>query len=128
VVGFIPGMGDGYPLEWAATLDGFAEFGFTGVLPGHGPLQAGQERFRQQRAYLTELIEAVGRIKKGGGSLEQAQGAVTPASLKTLDQAGFGGYLAAAETRFRLRPPGSDIGEHLAGAVKGNVAAVYGAL
>ena len=80
------------------------------------------------RAYVSELIESVERVKKSGGSLEEAQRTVTPATLRTLDRSGFGGYVATAESRFRLRPPGSDIWDQISSSVKGNVAAVWSAL
>ncbi|MBL8235555.1 MAG: hypothetical protein JNL98_44100, partial [Bryobacterales bacterium] len=47
VVGFIPGMGDGFPLEWPSTLRSLAEVEFTQVLPGHGSLQTSKARLDQ---------------------------------------------------------------------------------
>lgn len=125
VVGFVPGMGDGRPHEWPATLDRIAELPFTKVLPGHGPLQPDRQRYFQQKAYIEELNEAVVRARRSGKSLEETQRTVTPATLRTLDSAGFGGYLIQSESTYRMRPPGAPIAEQIATSVKGNVAASY---
>jgi glyoxylase-like metal-dependent hydrolase (beta-lactamase superfamily II) len=125
VVGFIPGMGDGFPHEWPTTLDHLAELPFEQVLPGHGPLQSDRSRFHQQKAYIEELNEAVGRAKRGGSSLEETQRLVTPGTLRTLGDGAFGGYAAKAESAYRMLPPGTPIAQQIAASVKGNVAASY---
>ncbi len=124
LAGFVPGMGDGYPLDWPATLRKLGELEFAKVLPGHGVIQDGKGHLRDTVAYLDELNDAVARAKRAGRTLEEAQHTVTPASLKAF--AGeFGAYVERMETRFRLLKPDTTIKEHLEQSVRANVAAAY---
>lgn len=128
VVGFIPGMGDGFPAEWPATLDSFAELDFDMVLPGHGVAQPTREQFHRQRAYIEELNDAVAWARRAGRTLEETQRLVTPATLRSINSSGYVAYVAAMEKRFRLRPPGSNTEDDIARAIRGNVAAAYTAV
>jgi cyclase len=125
VVGFIPGMGDGFPYEWTATLDKLGRMPFDSVLPGHGPVQRGRERFGQFRAYVEEVTQTVSREKKAGRSLDAVQQAVTPASLKSLASGGFGGYVLDATRRYRGLSSRKDAAASVADGVKSNVADAY---
>jgi glyoxylase-like metal-dependent hydrolase (beta-lactamase superfamily II) len=88
VAGFVPGMGDGYPLEWPSTLRRLAELEFRSILPGHGPVQRDRTQLGQLRGYIEELNEAVDRARRAGLTLEETQARVTPASLRSLDRGG----------------------------------------
>lgn len=126
--GFVPGMGDGYPLEWPTTLGRLGELDFTHVLPGHGALQHGRERLRQMTAYLNELNERVAAGKRAGRSVEEMQAALTPATLRSLDPNGYGGYIEATLDKFTLRAPEVSAAAAMAAAVKANVAESYRAV
>jgi glyoxylase-like metal-dependent hydrolase (beta-lactamase superfamily II) len=88
VVGFVPGMGDGFPLEWPQTLDRLAGLPFETVLPGHGPVQRGRRRFQHFREHLIATIDAARR----GGSAED---------VLSKAEGDFGSFLAANAARFR---------------------------
>jgi glyoxylase-like metal-dependent hydrolase (beta-lactamase superfamily II) len=125
VVGFIPGMGDGFPYEWTATLDSLDKLPFGSVLPGHGPVQKGRSRFGEFRSYVEEMTSAVAREKKAGKSVAQVQQAVTPATLKSLADNGWGGYVVEATRRYRGLSSGRDAVQSVADGVKANVADAY---
>ncbi|MDX1981223.1 MAG: MBL fold metallo-hydrolase [Bryobacteraceae bacterium] len=124
-VGFIPGMGDGYPFEWPATLRSLVELPFRGVLPGHGDPQESKDRIEDMRAMLEEMNEAVMRGRQQGRTLAELQRAVTPGTLKTLAPDGYGAYIAAMTAKYRWMPPGADPWDHMADAVRSCVAAIY---
>jgi glyoxylase-like metal-dependent hydrolase (beta-lactamase superfamily II) len=124
VVGFIPGMGDGFPHEWTATLDNLAKLPFGSVLPGHGPVQKGRERFAQFRAYVEEMTSAVARGKKAGKPLAEVQQAVTPATLKSVT-GGWGDYVLDATRRYRGLSSGRDAALTIADGIKSNVTDAY---
>ena len=128
VAGFIPGMGDGYPLEWPSTLRQLGETGFRSMMPGHGPFQRDGTLAGQLRAYIEELNEAVDKARRTGLTLSQTEDRVTPATLRTLDATGYGGMVAAALERFTLHPPGWRAEQAIAAAVRANVAAVWNAI
>jgi glyoxylase-like metal-dependent hydrolase (beta-lactamase superfamily II) len=125
VVGFIPGMGDGFPLEWPATLRSLADLPFSAVLPGHGGLQESRQRLVEMRTYIEEVNEAVVAGKRQGRSMEQLTEAITPAALRTLNGTGYGNYVAEMTRRYRLLAPNSDPWASIRSGVKGNVEAVY---
>jgi glyoxylase-like metal-dependent hydrolase (beta-lactamase superfamily II) len=128
LTGFVPGLGDGFPAEYPATLRRLGELGWTRVLPGHGDLQEGRRRLDQMVAYFEELNQIVSRGKKAGKSLEQLQKEITPATLRSLAQSDYGAYLAESHARFELAPPGVTGAAIVANRVRGNVAEVYHAL
>jgi glyoxylase-like metal-dependent hydrolase (beta-lactamase superfamily II) len=124
LAGFVPGMGDGYPADWPLTLRKFGELDFAKVLPGHGLAQEGKRHLTGAAAYLDELNEEVGKAKRAGRTLEDAQKLVTPASLKAF--AGeFGKYVEQMESRFRLLRPDTSIRQHLAQSVRANVEVAF---
>ena len=122
---FFPVIGDGYPRDWPTTLRSIAELQFEHVAGGHGGVQHTRERLDQLRAYLEELIERVGRGREQGVPLERVQQTITPESLKTLTQGGYGDYLASQiklhDFRVQLNTPA----EIVARNVRDNVTAVF---
>jgi len=93
--GFFPVIGDGYPRDWPGTLASIGGLAFDRVAGGHGGVQQSPARLGHLRAYLEELIEVVSRAKRDGVPLERLQETVLPASLKTLEQGGYGSYLVS---------------------------------
>ncbi|MEZ5401091.1 MAG: MBL fold metallo-hydrolase [Bryobacteraceae bacterium] len=124
LTGFVPGMGDGFPLDWPATLRSVAKLDFARVLPGHGEVQEGKRHLALLTGYIEELNEAVSRAKSAGMTTWEVQNAVTPATLASF-RGEFGRIAAATERRFRLRAPGSSAADAMARAVRANVARVY---
>ncbi len=71
VSGWGPGMNDGYPNEWPATLDQLAKLDIETVIGGHGP-PGGKEMIARLRAYLVDLVVEVKAVVARGGTEEQA--------------------------------------------------------
>src|SRR3989442_15384445 len=69
MIGWTPFMGDGYPEEWAATLDRLAQLDFTHIIMGHGNV-AGREWLGTFRSYVHEMVEAVRQEGATGVPLE----------------------------------------------------------
>ena len=126
--GFMPYMGDAYPLEWPRTLYGWAEFGFDHIIPGHAAVQHSRDRLYHMGAYIEEVTEAVVKGKKDGKSVEQLQQTITPKTLATLNRNGYGSFAAASIAKFTVTPPGTTAEEILATAVKTNVMHTFAAL
>jgi glyoxylase-like metal-dependent hydrolase (beta-lactamase superfamily II) len=127
VVGFVPGMDDGFPLEWPATLDTLDKTPFDVLLSGHGPVQRGHDRLRQQKAYIEELITRCREMKNRRTTLEEAQAKLTLDSLESYDNHGYGEFVLETMARYRPLAPG-DVENAVRTAVAGNVAAVWRAL
>src|SRR3989449_4013462 len=72
VIGWTPFMGDGYPVDWATTLDRLAELDFTHMIMGHGEV-AGRDWLRTFRGYLHDMVGAVRAEVMRGATLEEAQ-------------------------------------------------------
>jgi len=125
--GFLPYIGDGYPLEWPATLKAVAEFDFLHAIGGHGAVQHTRERLTQMSAYIRELAEAVSRGKRAGRSAAQLQAAITPASLKSLG-GGYGSFVAASLKKYAIENELTPPETVLANGVKENVASTFKAL
>jgi cyclase len=126
--GFLPYVGDGYPLEWPRTLRALAVFPFEHVIGGHGGVQHTRERLAQEAAYIEELTEAVSKGKEQGQTLEQLQAAITPATLKSLADGGWGDYIAAQTVEYYYDSVLQEPAEALAGGIKENVASTVKAL
>jgi glyoxylase-like metal-dependent hydrolase (beta-lactamase superfamily II) len=122
---FFPVIGDGYPRDWPTTLRSIAELQFEHVAGGHGGVQHTRERLDQLRAYLEELIEVVGRTRQQDIPLDQVQQTITPGSLKTLAQGGYGEYLAAQVKLHDFRVHLNTPTEVVARNVRDNVTAVF---
>lgn len=122
---FFPVIGDGYPSDWPTTLRSIGELPFAKVIGGHGGVQQTPDRLNQLRAYLEELIEVVSRAKKEGMPLDRLQNTVTPASLKTLESAGYGEFLAGQVKKYDFRVHLNPPAEVVARNVRDNVTAVF---
>jgi glyoxylase-like metal-dependent hydrolase (beta-lactamase superfamily II) len=76
LIGWTPYMGDGYPEDWAGTLDRLAELDFTHIIMGHGA-PTGREWLGIFRGYVHDMVEAVREEAARGATLEEAQRRVT---------------------------------------------------
>jgi cyclase len=65
-------MSDSYPEEWAASLDELKKLDFDTVLPGHGEAFTDKSKIDYFQAYLRDVWNEVGRLKKQGVSAEEA--------------------------------------------------------
>jgi glyoxylase-like metal-dependent hydrolase (beta-lactamase superfamily II) len=90
VIGWTPFMGDGYPEDWAATLDRLAELDFTHMIMGHGEV-AGRDWLRTFRGYVHDMVEAVRTEVMRGATLEEAQRRV-PEALAPIYEKPFSVY------------------------------------
>src|SRR5436190_15995101 len=55
VIGWTPYMGDGYPEDWAGTLDRLAALDFTHIIMGHGD-PCGRDWLEVFRAYVHDMV------------------------------------------------------------------------
>jgi glyoxylase-like metal-dependent hydrolase (beta-lactamase superfamily II) len=78
-------MGDGYPEDWAATLDRLAQLDFTHVIMGHGDV-AGRDWLRTFRAYVHDMVEAVRREAATGATLDEVKQRVTATLAPTYEK------------------------------------------
>jgi cyclase len=76
MIGWTPFMGDGYPEEWAATLDRLAQLDFTHVIMGHGNV-TGREWLATFRSYVHDMVEAVRQEAATGATLDEVKQRVT---------------------------------------------------
>lgn len=122
---FFPVMGDGYPRDWPGTLRSIGELPFETVVGGHGGVQRAPTRLGQQRAFTEELIALVARAKEQGLPLEKLVETVTPASLKSLQQDGYGDFLSSEVKRRDFRVHLRTQAEVMATGVRDCLSAVY---
>ncbi len=125
---FFPYIDDGYPRDWPRTLRSAGEFEFTQAIGGHGPVQNGHDRLNQMAAYIEELTAAVENGKRQGRTVEELERAITPAQLKSLQNGGYGAFVAEATRRGDAESVLKTPAAILAEGVKSNVAAVYKSL
>ncbi len=118
---FGPYMGDSYPIDWPRTLIRLADLDFTRVAGGHGAVQPGKDRLYQMANYIEDVTEAVVRGKRQGKDLAQLKSEITPATLKTLADGGYGRYLAENVMKYMMTPPGTSADLVLATVVGTNV-------
>jgi cyclase len=78
LIGWTPYMGDGYPEDWAATLDRLAQLDFTHVIMGHGDV-AGRDWLHTFRGYVHDMVAAVRREAASGAALDEVKQRVTAA-------------------------------------------------
>jgi cyclase len=90
VIGWTPYMGDGYPEEWAATLDRLAALDFTHIIMGHGAV-VGRDWLRVFRGYVHDMVQAVRREVAAGATLEEVKQRVT-AALAPVYEKPFSAY------------------------------------
>jgi glyoxylase-like metal-dependent hydrolase (beta-lactamase superfamily II) len=76
MIGWTPFMGDGYPEEWAATLDRLAQLDFTHIIMGHGDI-TGREWLGTFRSYVHDMVEAVRQEAATGATLDVVKQRVT---------------------------------------------------
>jgi glyoxylase-like metal-dependent hydrolase (beta-lactamase superfamily II) len=84
VVGWTPYMGDGYPEEWAKTLDRLGRLDFTRMILGHGDV-AGREWLEIFRGYVADLVAAVRREAATGATLDEIKERVPKALSPTYE-------------------------------------------
>jgi cyclase len=79
VIGWTPYMGDGYPEDWAGTLDRLGQLDFTHIIMGHGD-PVGREWLTTFRAYVHDMVDGVRREVAAGATLDEVKQRV-PAAL-----------------------------------------------
>jgi glyoxylase-like metal-dependent hydrolase (beta-lactamase superfamily II) len=72
VIGWTPFMGDGYPEDWAGTLDALGRLDFTQMIMGHGE-PAGRDWLRTFRGYVGDMVEAVRKEVATGATLDEVK-------------------------------------------------------
>src|SRR6188474_3937876 len=72
LIGWTPYMGDGYPEDWAGTIDRLAELDFDTLIMGHGR-PAGRDWLDTFRGYVRDMVDAVRREVAGGATLDQVK-------------------------------------------------------
>jgi len=122
IIGFLPNLNDGYPRPWPKTINSVAELKFDYLVGGHGPVQHGRGRMGQFRNYIEDLTARVEKAKKAGVSLPELQKTITVGSLPTLQDQGFGNYVAENLAKHAIYIGSrTAVEERLAG----NIAAIY---
>lgn len=121
--GWLPNFMDGYPKDWAHTLDTVAEFPFERAGGGHGGPQS-REIIGRMGGYIRELTEAVDAGKRRGQTLPALQSALTPATLKSLG-GGYGEALQEQMKRFSINTMITPPAQALADGIKGNIADIF---
>src|SRR5207302_11518198 len=76
LIGWTPFMGDGYPEDWAGTLDRLAQLDFTHVIMGHGDV-ADRGWLRVFRGYVGDMVAAVREEVARGAGLDEVKQRVT---------------------------------------------------
>ena len=125
---FIPGMYDGYPLEWSATLGRIGELDFQQVIPGHGDVQEGRKRLHQVRGYIDEVIEAVRAGKEQGRGVVELQQTITAATLHAISDGEYGAFVESSVAKHMLMAPGVRPRDTMANSIRTNVSNIYRAL
>lgn len=126
---FLPFFGDGYPLEYPNTLLRVAELDFQTVAGGHGDIHPGRRVLYQKRNYIEEITDAVVRGRRAGKTLAQLQAEITPGTLKSLADGGYGDFVGQSILRYRMiAPPRPTAAAVVAEAVESNVAQIFAAL
>ena len=90
VIGWTPYMGDGYPEDWAGTLDRLGQLDWTHLIMGHGDV-AGREWFETFRSYVRDMVEAVRREAATGATLDEVKQRVL-ATLSPVYEKPFSAY------------------------------------
>src|SRR5205823_6639876 len=122
IIGFLPNIGDGYPMAWPRTMDSVAQLDFSWILPGHGPVQPNRVSMASERNYIEELTQKVADGKEAGKSVADLQKIITVNSLKSLQSNGYAEYLAKNQ---KESLPEFDSAAQLQNGLKGNIADVY---
>ena len=85
MIGWTPYMGDGYPEDWAGTLDHLAQLDFTHIIMGHGEV-AGRDWLRAFRSYVHDMVEAVRHEVAAGATLDEVKPRVTAKLAPTYEK------------------------------------------
>jgi cyclase len=85
MIGWTPYMGDGYPEDWAGTLDRLAALDFTQIIMGHGD-PCGRDWLEVFRAYVHDMVEAVRREVAAGATLDEVKQRVPTALAGTYEK------------------------------------------
>jgi cyclase len=85
MIGWTPYMGDGYPEDWAGTLDRLAQLDFTHIIMGHGEV-ADRDWLRTFRGYVSDMVEAVRREVATGATLDEVKQRVTATLAPTYEK------------------------------------------
>jgi glyoxylase-like metal-dependent hydrolase (beta-lactamase superfamily II) len=93
VIGWTPFMGDGYPEDWAGTLDRLAELDFTHIIMGHGDV-ADRDWLRIFRGYVHDMVEAVRTEVAAGATLDEVKQRVVAKLAPTYEKplSAYGDY------------------------------------
>lgn len=93
VIGWTPFMGDGYPEDWAGTLDRLAQLDFTHIIMGHGDV-ADRGWLRVFRGYVGDMVAAVREEAATGATLDEVKRRVTAKLAPTYEKpfSAFGDY------------------------------------
>ena len=83
-------MGDGFPEDWAETLDRLAQLDFTHVIMGHGE-PADRDWLRIFRGYVGDMVAAVREEAARGATLDEVKQRVTT-KLAPLYEKPFSAY------------------------------------
>ena len=86
VIGWTPFMGDGYPEDWAQTIDRLAELDWTRMIMGHGD-PAGRDWLRTFRGYVHDVVEAVREEAARGATLDEVKQRVPDKLASTYERA-----------------------------------------
>jgi cyclase len=85
LIGWTPFMGDGYPEDWAGTLDRLAQLDFTHIIMGHGDV-AGRDWLCVFRGYVHDMVEAVREEVAKGATLDEVKQRVTAKLAPTYEK------------------------------------------
>src|SRR6059058_1099103 len=85
MIGWTPYMGDGYPEDWAGTLDRLAQLDFTHIIMGHGDV-AGRDWLNTFRSYVHDMVEAVRHEVAAGATLDEVKPRVTAKLAPTYEK------------------------------------------
>jgi len=93
VIGWTPFMGDGYPEDWAGTLDRLAQLDFTHIIMGHGDV-ADRGWLRVFRGYVGDMVSAVREEVARGAGLDEVKQRVTAKLAPTYEKpfSAYGDY------------------------------------
>lgn len=125
---FIPGMYDGYPLEWPQTLRRIGELSFDRAIPGHGDVQESKGRLNQVLAYLNEIIETVQVGRAKGQTIVELQREISADRLRTIAGTDYGAFVEGSIARHMLIAPGASPRDTMENSIRTNIANIYSAL
>ena len=99
-----------------------ARLKFDHIIAGHGAVQHGRDRMGQFRNYIEDLTARVEQGRNAGKTIAELQKTLTPASLSTLQDHGFGSFVADNMAKYSIYLGQSTPLEE---RLSGNIAAIY---